>query len=368
MNEIYSIVNDSLEIEYIDNSDYVQIYIKDRDLLLQIHKIQLTILSLYNGKRNVNIVYDQLIKENNNTSLSLKKLEKFEKKAITLGLLINNSYRNINDPFVGIEYSFSKKKKQPKTILKILEPDNFFKETVQWFKNKKNLLIIIFIIFFVIYTFSEVINSYELFKYNLQEAIYLPYWIFLFYPLWFIVMLLHEFSHAIACRILNIHVEEVGIGRRGFLLVGWVKPNQNSWSKLNYSSKLFTIIVGPLLNIFISSIDLFGWLIFEGQAIKLFMLTIGVIPLMTMVPTLLPTNKGDAYLLLTEYFDLKELYSKSIKYILTRNFYYDIVKKEISIGLLIFGLLSLATRGLMQFTFFLLICQAIYVLYIYTIN
>lgn len=177
-------------------------------------------------------------------------------------------------------------------------------------------------------------------------------------------MSLHEFAHAVACRVLDIHVEEVGIGRRGILFVGWVKPNQDSWNKLNYLSKLFTILVGPLVNILIATIGLLGWVVFNEHSIKLFMLTIGVIPLITLIPTLMPTNKGDVYLALTEYFNLKGLYARSIKYVFSGKFYKNILNREnINISLFIFGLLSLITRGLMQFALLIIGYQSMLVLY-----
>lgn len=367
MKDKYSILNNLLEIDECDQSNYVEIYIKDMDLRLKLHKLQLQILTLYNGYRSIDMVYEEFLK-NDDKNISFEKLKNLENKALSIGLLLNDAYKDLNDPFVGIEYGFSKKKKQPKTILKISHSDKFFENSVAWFRTKMSMYISVFILFFMAYVFFEVFNSSSLFIKDLKEVVYMPFWIFLFYPVWFIVMLLHEFSHAISCRLYNIHVDEVGIGRRGFLFVGWVKPYQSSWSKLPFSSKLVTILVGPLINILISSIGLFGWIIVDDYPLKQIMLSIGVLPLLTMIPTLIPTNKGDAYLILTEYFNTKELYSKSLKYILGGIFYKEIQKGKIRIKLFIYGILSLLTRALMQIAFLLMVYQSIYVMYSYLIK
>lgn len=346
------------------NNNYVSIYIENRDLNLRLHSIQFDILKLYDGSKNIEMIYSDPSVDKYKKYINFNGLEKLEKKALAIGLLTDNSYKNINDPFVGIEYSLTRNNNIPKTIIKLSNPDKFFSKFVFYLQKGVTKVFLLILLLIVFYTFWNIINSFILFENDLKKAVYLPYWIFIFYPLWFITMSLHEFAHAVACRVLDIHVEEVGIGRRGILFVGWVKPNQDSWNKLNYLSKLFTILVGPLVNILIATIGLLGWVVFNEHSIKLFMLTIGVIPLITLIPTLMPTNKGDVYLALTEYFNLKGLYARSIKYVFSGKFYKNILNREnINISLFIFGLLSLITRGLMQFALLIIGYQSMLVLY-----
>ena len=172
-------------------------------------------------------------------------------------------------------------------------------------------------------------------------------------------MTLHEFGHALACMAKNVPMREVGIGRRGLLFVGWAKPDQAIWSKLRYSDKVFTVVAGLVVNISFFGLGVLSWSLIPNAILADIVLSAAFLPLFTMIPTLIPTIKGDSYLLISEAFHLPGYYTKATRHIWTiAQRLRDGGKAELTSVLGVFGIAVLMTRVCMLAVISLGVIQA----------
>lgn len=62
------------------NNNYVSIYIENRDLNLRLHSIQFDILKLYDGSKNIEMIYSDPSVDKYKKYINFNGLEKLEKK------------------------------------------------------------------------------------------------------------------------------------------------------------------------------------------------------------------------------------------------------------------------------------------------
>jgi putative peptide zinc metalloprotease protein len=140
-------------------------------------------------------------------------------------------------------------------------------------------------------------------------------WLIWYLPIRLVGVTLHEFGHAIACRLYGVRTTEIGAGLYLVLVTGWAKPVQRSWSALSSGPRLVTIAMGPLVGLSYAAFGIALWLGFgtEHMLGRLGMM-IGVIVTLSHVPTLMPFLNGDAYLALTEMLGEPALRQKALAY------------------------------------------------------
>ncbi|HET7012970.1 MAG TPA: hypothetical protein VFI65_03600 [Streptosporangiaceae bacterium] len=112
---------------------------------------------------------------------------------------------------------------------------------------------------------------------------------------------LHEGAHVLACRRFEVPVNLVAFGVIGLLPVAWTVPDQRAWSNLRLRHRLITAGAGPLATLVSAAFGALLWL--AGHQVEVVRIT-GLLIMSTgpavMLPTLIPTFPGDAYLVLTE--------------------------------------------------------------------
>lgn len=117
----------------------------------------------------------------------------------------------------------------------------------------------------------------------------------------------HEGGHALACRALGVPVREVGIGLRSLALFAWTEPDQGRWTALPLRHKVITAVAGPLGSLVFAALGVLLWHLVPGP-LGVWMVLAGTV---CIVPTLLPSFDGDAYVLLTSLPGMANLRSRS---------------------------------------------------------
>ncbi|MFD7657757.1 site-2 protease family protein, partial [Actinosynnema sp. NPDC059797] len=120
----------------------------------------------------------------------------------------------------------------------------------------------------------------------------------------------HEGGHALACRAYGVPVREVGLGLRSLAVFAWTEPDRRRWDALPPRRKLVTVAAGPLGSLCYAGLGALLWATAPGPAavVGVWLVLAGTV---CVVPTLLPSFDGDAYLLLTCLPGLGNLRSRS---------------------------------------------------------
>ncbi|NUT47917.1 MAG: hypothetical protein HOV94_11500 [Saccharothrix sp.] len=117
----------------------------------------------------------------------------------------------------------------------------------------------------------------------------------------------HEGGHALACRAYGVPVRHVGLGLRSLAVFAWTEPDQGRWDLLPWRRKLVTVAAGSFGSLVYAALGVLVWVSTSGD-VGVWMVVAGTV---CVVPTLLPSFDGDAYLLLTCLPGLGNLRSRS---------------------------------------------------------
>ncbi|UVS81933.1 M50 family metallopeptidase [Actinokineospora sp. UTMC 2448] len=106
----------------------------------------------------------------------------------------------------------------------------------------------------------------------------------------------HEGGHALACRAYGVPVRRVGIGLRSLAVFAWTEPDERVWSALPWRPRLVTVAAGLLGSLVYAAVGVALWLSGPLATLGVWLVLAGTV---CVVPTLIPSFDGDAYLLLT---------------------------------------------------------------------
>ena len=353
-----------VEMGQVAANGKVEIYLAERDIRIRLHPRQLEILQLYDGVHHTEDVLDS-VNANRTVRMTLPSLQAFEAKLLGLGFLTCAVVsKNVTvDPFAGIEYGLSRRR-PPKVIFNLDDVDQSLGPVLAVFRRPVGWVTLLIFGMLVAYGLLLSVHHQDQVWAQLPRLLNTVWWVLLFYPVWFIVMTLHEFGHALACLAAGVPMREVGIGRRRILFVGWAKPDQAIWSVLPYRAKVFTVLAGPLINLSFFAIGVVIWSRITHATMANIVLSAAFLPLFTMIPTLIPTNKGDAYLLLSEALGQPGYYTRATRHL------WSLPKRlktggkaELATPLAGFGVLVLLTRIGMLATIVLVTVHALRLLW-----
>ncbi|MDJ0630625.1 MAG: M50 family metallopeptidase [Rhodobacter sp.] len=292
-----------------------EVYLPDRDLRVRLHPRQLTLLRLYDGTRDTEAVLTAFAATSGGR-MKPDALGTFEDKMRSLGFLVHagQGAEQKVDPFAGIEYGLARRR-PPKVIFNLDDTDRSLGPLLAFLRRPAGLGVLACLGLLVAWGWVLSFQQQTAVWGQFPRLLNTVWWVFLFYPVWFTVMTLHEFGHALACMAKGVPMREVGIGRRRMLFVGWAKPDQAIWSALGYGDKVFTVIAGPLVNLSFFGLGAVLWNVIQHPTMADIVLSAALLPLFTMVPTLIPTNKGDAYLLVSEAIGQPGYYTRATRHV-----------------------------------------------------
>ncbi|MBI0293380.1 M50 family metallopeptidase [Streptomyces sp. PRKS01-29] len=126
----------------------------------------------------------------------------------------------------------------------------------------------------------------------------------------------HEGGHVLACHRYRVPVERVSLGLRWLIPFAWTRPEQQAWKRLPAGSRVMTAVSGPLGSLVFAALGGAAWHFGHDlgpvRLLGLYVLAGGTVG---MVPTLVPTLDGDAYLLLELWLGRPNLRGRSIDHL-----------------------------------------------------
>lgn len=293
------------------------IYDPNNDMSYNIGANELMVARLFDGKRKL-IDISAYLKHNHQRHVSIEKLESFERRLLQHGLLCEPgsiSKVRLQDPAAGITYGPLKSlliipllRFQPSAML------DYAFEKVGWLCSplffKAGLIAIISAILMVVTHFDEFLSD-VLAVYGVGLG-----WLLWHYPVVVASIAVHEFGHALACRLYKVRVTDFGVAIYLLMATGWARPLQGDWIGLSRRQRMITIAMGPFASLLFSTVGVLLWLMATKDS---YLHTFGVVMTISasisLIPTLLPIFNGDAYLAMTEYFGVPRLRQRSFHYV-----------------------------------------------------
>lgn len=207
------------------------------------------------------------------------------------------------------------KKKEKKNILflkfSIFNPDKIFSFIVNTFAKSKiinKILFYLFNLFIVIGIGLTILSGGNIFNQFLRGFTIIDY--FWFYLITITAVLFHEFGHAFACKYYGGKVEEIGFYLIFFSPALYCDVS-GIWAFNERRKRLVTLFAGIYVQLLIlaSSIILYYFLVPAST----FLATFIAWNILMILSNIIPVIKLDGYWILSNYFDIPNLYEKALR-------------------------------------------------------
>lgn len=291
-----------------------EVFDPTRDATWKLGETELTTARLFDGRRTYEEIRQVLVSEHR-LRPSPEKLVAFERRLLDAGLLESTSQQPTRpkDPFTGMNYGWL----HHLVVIPLYAFDprpalDWMLRRAPWMARRAGLVLALLVTALGI---AAVAVRWHDFAAGVSAVVAGWGWLWLFVIVG-LSSFFHEGGHVLSCEAYGVRSREIGLALLFLVPTAWTRPEQRQWSALSRGRRIATIWAGPLGSLFFGALGaLLWWPSPPGSVAYHVGILMVIAALFGTLPTLCPIFNGDAYLLLTEYFRLDGLRTKSFTYL-----------------------------------------------------
>ncbi len=266
------------------------------DRLWRLGGNELTIARAFDGSSTYESIAGTLA-EQHGIRIRASRLPDYEDKLCRLGLIELPGERPRHDPFTGMpRYGLRRLLVLP---LFAVDPDPWLDRIGRRLLAGATACAAIIVVPLALLAVALIGSAYPALR---ETAALLDGWdLAVLYAVVLASGVLHEGGHALACKVQNVRVREVGFAIYVLMPFAWTRPDRDDWERLPRRGRVAAIVAGPLTSLALAGGCLFGLTgVSPDSGLAVWYLMGTVAGIFGAVVTMLPFLNGDGYLLLSE--------------------------------------------------------------------
>jgi len=303
-NEIYYVIKDPLALTYF-----------------RIKTPEAYLLTLLDGKRTLQEIWDLFIQEYPNTSYEPEAIASFCNQLARSGLLVINARSFVKfatqkpKAMGGGLLMFWMKFMSKLFFIKVplIDPSAWLGRVTYTLRFLWSRPFVFSCLAFYAFTLIWVYMHRDAFSHNTINF-FSPYNLFLVTLTVIVIKTFHEFGHAMTCRYFGGEVHEMGVCCICFIPCGYVNAS-DAWMMRHQRHKIFVTLAGVFTEFMIASIAAYIWLnISDGLLKNLAFDAMVVASVNTLFFNMNPLMRFDGYYVISDVLEIPNLRSKAMMY------------------------------------------------------